>query len=79
MSRADGRPGGREQGRTPSDRPDLGRKRGRIVISGVIAGAVLLVFAFMLLVSRCGGDGSEVYGAGVLVVESESVARTSAV
>jgi hypothetical protein len=55
--------------RAPSDRPPTGPggaapRRNRLLIAGVVLGAVVLVIAFMLLVSQCGtGDDSEIYGA----------------
>jgi hypothetical protein len=79
MSSADDNPAGRDPGRPPADSPTLGRKRGRIVISGVIVAAILIVFAFILLVSRCGGNASDVYGQGVEAGASAPAATGSAV
>jgi hypothetical protein len=62
MSSTDGDPAGGDRGRPPADEPQLGRKRGRIVISGAVVAAILIVFAFVVLVSRCGADSGEVYG-----------------
>ncbi len=57
-------------GRSPSDEPDkptgrptdAGRRRGRVLVPGVIVGVILFVFAFMLLVTRCGSSQDEVGG-----------------
>lgn len=62
MSSADDTPAGREPDRPPADTPAPGRKRGRILIPGIIVAAILIVFAFILLVSQCGGDADEIYG-----------------
>jgi hypothetical protein len=64
MSSADPTPEGRDPGRPSPGISDSGRKRGRILIPGVIIAAILIVFAFILLVSQCGGDSGEVYGRG---------------
>jgi hypothetical protein len=79
MSSADHDPAGRDPGRPPADSPALGRKRGRIVISGVIVAAILIVFAFILLVSKCGGDAGEIYGRGADVAPGAPTSSTSAV
>jgi hypothetical protein len=48
--------------------PDDGRgtadpKRSRLLIAGVVLGAVVFVITFMVLVSQCGtSDESEIYG-----------------
>jgi len=65
MSSAPQTPEDRDPARPSPGISDSGRKRGRLLIPGVILAAVLLVFAFMLLVSQCGGDSGSVYGLGV--------------
>jgi hypothetical protein len=67
MSSADDIPPGPERGK-PSDEPALGPKRGRLVIGGTVVAVIVLVFAFMLLVSQCGDEAGDVYGqaAGLL-------------
>ncbi len=49
----------------PDDRSTAGQKRSRLLIAAVVLGAVILVIAFMVLVSQCGsGNDSEIYGRG---------------
>ena len=51
----------------PERPPSPDPKRSRRLIVGVVLGAVVVVIAFMLLVSQCGtGNDSEIYGAGVV-------------
>jgi hypothetical protein len=51
----------------PEGPPSADPKRSRRLIVGVALGAVVVVIAFMVLVSQCGTDnGSEIYGAGVV-------------
>jgi hypothetical protein len=64
MSSADQTPEDRDPGRPSPGISDSGRKRGRLLIPGVIVAVVVIVFAFLLLVSRCGADSGQVYGSG---------------
>jgi len=51
----------------PPDRPTVDPKRGRLLIAGVVLGAVVFVIGFMLLVSQCGtGSDDEIYGGGAV-------------
>jgi hypothetical protein len=54
-----------DPGRPPrSDRPSIDPKRTRLLIAAVVLGAVVLVIAFMVLVSQCGAENdSEIVGA----------------
>jgi hypothetical protein len=59
------RPAGDQPGR-PTGRPTPeGRRRGRLLIPGVVIAAIVIVFAIILLVSQCGTDEEgDIYGAG---------------
>lgn len=68
MSSAEQTPEGRDPDRPSQGVTQSGRRRGRLLIPGVIIAVVVIVFAFMLLVSQCGGDSGSVYGLGPDVV-----------
>jgi hypothetical protein len=56
-----------EAPRSDRDRPERpgGRRgRGRLILQSTVLAAVLLVFAFILLVSQCGTDDGSIYGSG---------------
>jgi hypothetical protein len=71
MSTADEPPPAR---RDPDDRPvrpTRSPKQMRTLIVGTIVGGIVLVVAFMLLVSQCGtGADGEIYGAGLVAVSA---------
>ncbi|TFV87721.1 hypothetical protein E4P40_11165 [Blastococcus sp. CT_GayMR20] len=58
----------------PADRParpTRSPKQMRALIVGTIVGGIVLVFAFMLIVSQCGtGADGEIYGAGQAAVSA---------
>jgi hypothetical protein len=77
MSSAADDPAGHDPDRPPANSTPAGRKRGRVLIPGVIIAAILIVFAFILLVSKCGGDAGEIYGRGADAALSAPVASLS--
>jgi hypothetical protein len=49
-----------QPGRTGRQSTDGGRRRGRLLIPGVVLAVILGIFAVLLLVTRCGSGADEV-------------------
>jgi hypothetical protein len=79
MSSADDTPPGRDAEQPPVTSTEAGRKRGRVLIPGVFLAAIVIVFAFILLVSKCGGDAGEINGRATDPGVTTAVAGPSAV
>jgi hypothetical protein len=46
--------------RTRPQSTEAGRRRGRVLIPGVILGVILAIFAVLLLITRCGSAADDV-------------------
>jgi hypothetical protein len=69
MSTADEPPPARRDAENRPGRPTRSPKQMRALIVGTILGGIVLVVAFMLIVSQCGtGADGEIYGAGLVAV-----------
>jgi hypothetical protein len=69
MSTADEPPPPRRDPEDRPVRPTRSPKQMRTLIVGTIVGGIVLVVAFMLIVSQCGtGADGEIYGAGLVAV-----------
>jgi hypothetical protein len=74
MSTADEPPTGREGPENRPGRPTRSVKQTRALLIGVLVGGIVLVVAFMLLVSQCGtGNDGGIYGSGPGPAEAVAV------
>jgi hypothetical protein len=79
MSSAEDSSPDREPERPPVTSTEAGRTRGRVLIPGVLLSAIVIVFVFVLLVSKCGGESGEINGLGTDAGVSTAAVGPSAV
>ena len=71
MSTADQPPPGRRDPENRPARPTRSPNQTRALIVGTVVGGIVLVVAFMLIVSQCGtGADGQIYGAGQVAVSA---------